>query len=48
MKKLLPIAFSGVLLLAVTAACGSSTKAHCDAYGDASTTTIENNDLAEK
>jgi hypothetical protein len=48
MKKLLPLAFSGVLFLAVSTACGSSSKAHCEAYGDASTTTIEHDDLAQK
>lgn len=46
MKKLLPLAFFGVLFLAVSSACGSS-KAHCEAYGDASTT-IEHDDLAQK
>lgn len=44
MKKFFAFAFTG-LLLTVMASCGSS-KAHCDAYGDASTT-IEESDLAE-
>lgn len=47
MKKLLPLAFFGVLFLAAASSCGSS-KAHCEAYGDASTTQIDHDDLAQK
>lgn len=46
MKKFLPLTFAGLLLLAITISCGSS-RAHCDAYGDSSTT-IEHDDLAQK
>lgn len=44
MKKFMALAFTGIFL-SLLASCGSS-KAHCDAYSDA-TTTIEESDLAE-
>lgn len=44
MKKFMALAFTGIFLTLI-ASCGSS-KAHCEAYGDA-TTIIEDSDLAE-
>jgi hypothetical protein len=46
MKKFISAAFLGLFLVAITASCGSS-RAHCDAYSDASTTTIEQDDIAQ-
>ncbi|MGB0932822.1 MAG: hypothetical protein ACPGU5_00975 [Lishizhenia sp.] len=45
MKKLLSFAIIGITLATVLSSCGSSKGAHCDAYGDA-TTTVEESDVA--
>ena len=45
MKKFFVIAVTGLFLFS-TASCGTG-RAHCDAYGDATTTTVEHDDLAE-
>lgn len=39
MKKVVSIAFLGLILTAVLASCGSAQHGHCDAYGDASINT---------
>lgn len=44
MKKLLTLAFVGLVLSVVFASCGSSQGGHCDAYG--SIDQVENEDLA--
>jgi hypothetical protein len=36
MKKVMAIAFLGMVLTAVLASCGSSKGGHCDAYGNKS------------
>lgn len=45
MKKIFALAFTGIFLT-LLASCGSSNKAHCDAYSDASTI-VEKSDLAD-
>lgn len=36
MKRVMAIAFLGIMLTALLAACGSSKGGHCDAYGNKS------------
>ncbi len=45
MKKIIFGALLGLFFLAITTSCGSS-RAHCDAYSDASTQ-LEQDDIAQ-
>jgi hypothetical protein len=45
MKRLFSFAIIGMFLAAVLSSCGSSKGAHCDAYGD-TTTSVEESDVA--
>ena len=47
MKKILPLALTGLLLIGLSTACGSS-KANCDAYGYNSSDEVSKNDLAQE
>lgn len=46
MKRMIPLAFVGLLFVSIASSCGSS-KAKCDAYGDVNTK-IEHNDMAQQ
>jgi len=45
MKRLFSFAIIGMFLATVLSSCGSSKGAHCDAYGD-TTTSVEESDIA--